>query len=98
MRQEVSPTELNIKPLVKLIFASAVLSLSIHLVYEWLSSESFSGVGNSETRISININDLLSTFLYELLILFLITFSILSAIRLLYFYIVSRHNNTKNFS
>ena len=98
MRHEFSQTESKIKPLVKLIFAAAVLSLVIHTFYEWLSSESFSDVENGETRISININDLISTVLYELLILFVTIFCVLSAIRLLYLYTVSRYNNAKNFS
>jgi len=81
---------------VKLIFASAVLSLILQPIYEWLSIENFSDSEVSNGRISINIGDVFSAGLYELLFLFIITFCVLSGVRFLYFYIVSRHNNTKN--
>jgi hypothetical protein len=85
MKKNLSSTEVGRKTFIKLIAASAILSVIGQVFCDYLRAESFDGEGNVPTGISININDLISSLLYEYVILFFIIFLFLFGARFLYF-------------
>jgi cellobiose-specific phosphotransferase system component IIC len=89
MKKKLSSTEVGRKTFIKLIAASAILSVIGHVIYDYLRAEDFDREGNVTTGISININDLISSLLYEYVIFFFITFLFLFGVRFLYFSFVS---------
>lgn len=95
MRQELRKGKAIIL-FVKLFVASAILALIAYIICDWLRSKRFSEERVLHENISININDLVLSFLSEYFFFFLVTFLILMGGRFLYFYFTHRNENKMN--
>jgi hypothetical protein len=97
MRQNLGKKRVKRIALVKLLIASAIISLAIHIIYDSFCAAQYSKENISNDSISIHFESLVLSVLSGYLFTFFITFLVLLGMRFLYFYLIHHKVNMKNF-